>query len=155
MKVLLITFELVLILGGIVALSGIIAAKKPNAKAILDKLVPFQALIGIVLIVLSIVVVFYVGPLNVIKAIRPTPVPAMALLVGILAGIVLGALFAMPQIMAMTASNLSAHNKALELSQKIAPYQALIGMVAGAAGLLGLLYTTGIMNYAKAVGLNP
>lgn len=154
MKVLLIAFELLLILGGIVALSGIIAAKKPNAKAILDKLVPFQALIGIFLIVLSIVVLFYVGPINIMKSIRPTPVPAMALLVGILGAIVLGGLFAMPQIMAMTASNLSAHNKALELSQRIAPYQALIGMVVGGAGVLGLLYTTGIMNYAKHVGLN-
>ncbi len=154
MKILLLVFELLLILGGVLALSGLIVAKKPDAKAIIDKLVPFQALIGIGLIVMGLVVFLYVGPINAFKAIKYNPIPAMALLAGVFGGIVLGALFGMPQIASMIPGDSPAEHKAMELSQKVAPYQALIGIVAGGAGVIGLLYTLGIMKYADVVGLN-
>jgi hypothetical protein len=154
MKVLMLVFELLLILGGVVALSGLIVAQKPDAKAIIDKLVPFQALIGVGLLVMGIVVLLYVGPLNVFKAIKFNPVPGMATLAGIVAGIVLGALFGMPKIASMVPGDSPAEQKAMELSQKVAPYQALVGIVAAGAGVIGLLYTLGIMKYANVVGLN-
>ena len=37
----------VLILGGILAVSALLVAQKPNAQQMIDKLVPFQAIIGI------------------------------------------------------------------------------------------------------------
>src|SRR5258706_14920780 len=45
---------LLLILAGILAISGLILAKKPDAKPMIDKLVPFQALIGIAVLVLGL-----------------------------------------------------------------------------------------------------
>jgi hypothetical protein len=45
----------VLILGGILAVSALIVAQKPNAQQMIDKLVPFQAIIGVGLVVLGII----------------------------------------------------------------------------------------------------
>ena len=41
---------LVLLAGGLVGASNIIVAKRPNAKEVIDKLVPFQGVIGVVLL---------------------------------------------------------------------------------------------------------
>src|SRR6266478_5657478 len=46
---------LVLVLGGILALSALIVAQKPNAKEMIDKLMPFQTLIGVGLVALGII----------------------------------------------------------------------------------------------------
>ncbi|MGB1294479.1 MAG: hypothetical protein ACPG6V_03290 [Flavobacteriales bacterium] len=40
---------LIAIVGGLIAASGFIVSKKPNAKELLDKLTPFQGWIGVVL----------------------------------------------------------------------------------------------------------
>ncbi len=37
---------IVAILGGLIAASGLIVAKKPNAKELLDKLTPYQGCVG-------------------------------------------------------------------------------------------------------------
>jgi len=41
--------------GGILAASGFIVAQKPNAKELIDKLVPFQVTIGVAMLVLGLV----------------------------------------------------------------------------------------------------
>src|ERR1700760_2343505 len=46
---------IILILGGILALSALIVAKKPDAQRIIAKLAPWQTIIGIALIVLGII----------------------------------------------------------------------------------------------------
>ena len=46
---------IVLTLAGVLALSGMIIAQKPQAKDLIDKLVPFQGIIGVVLLVWGIV----------------------------------------------------------------------------------------------------
>jgi hypothetical protein len=153
MKVLVVVFELLLIVGGVVAMSGLIVAKKPDAKAMLDKLVPFQALIGVGLLLLAVIVFIASGPGALFHNIKPNPVPAMAMLAGILGGIVLGVLFGLPQL-ASAGGSLAAAQRAQELSQKIAPFQALIGIVAAGAGVVTLLYTLGIMKLAGSVGLD-
>ena len=151
MKAISIVFELLLIMGGIVGASALIVAQKPDAKAILDKLVPFQALIGVLLLAIGLVFFFMTGPLNAFKAISANPLPAAANLVGILVAVVLGFVFALPQIISITGQE----QRANELAQKIFPFQILLGLIAAACGVVGLLYTTGIMHFADAVGLAP
>ena len=46
------------ILGGLIASSSYIASKKPDAKELIDKLVPYQGIIGVVLLIWSIKNVF-------------------------------------------------------------------------------------------------
>ena len=45
---------IIAILGGLIAASSLIVSKKPNAKELLDKLAPFQGIIGVILLVSSI-----------------------------------------------------------------------------------------------------
>ena len=47
-------FSIIAILGGLIAASSLIIAKKPNAQELLDKLTPYQGWIGVVLLVWSI-----------------------------------------------------------------------------------------------------
>ena len=88
---------LLLIVGGILALSGIIVAKQPNAKDVIDKLVPYQAIIGVAMLVL--------GVLNLLRTIgvlftwiRVSPLYGLSWLTVIVASILLGFMFGMPQI---------------------------------------------------------
>ncbi len=47
-------FSIIAILGGLIATSSLIVAKKPNAQELLDKLTPYQGWIGVVLLFWSI-----------------------------------------------------------------------------------------------------
>src|SRR5262245_46779684 len=104
-----------LIVAGILALSGFIVAKKPDAKAMIDKLVPYQAFVGVGLLVLGVLYLILYG-LTFIKAISAAPIPAIVALAGIVSGIVLGALFGMPQIAKWIPGESNAEQKAVELS---------------------------------------
>ena len=46
--------SIIAIIGGIIAASSLIVAKKPNAQELLDKLTPYQGWIGVVLLIWSI-----------------------------------------------------------------------------------------------------
>jgi hypothetical protein len=152
MRVLGIAFELLLIVGGVVAASSLIVAKKPDAKAILDKLVPFQALIGLILLGFGIIYFVISGPISMIKSIKVEPLLGASNVGGVLVAILLGFVFALPQII-RAAPN--AEQRAHEMAQKILPFQLLLGLAAAACGVIGLLYNLGIMGIAKNVGLAP
>jgi hypothetical protein len=151
MRVIGIVFELLLIVGGILGASALIVAQKPNAKAIIDKLVPFQALIGGLLLILGVVFFIASGPVAMFKAISHTPLPAAAALGGVLVAIILGFVFALPQIISITGQE----QRAREIAEKIFPFQILLGLAAAACGVVGLLYSLGIMSIADKVGLAP
>ena len=46
--------SIIAILGGLIAASSLIVAKKPDAQELLDKLTPFQGWIGVVLLIWSV-----------------------------------------------------------------------------------------------------
>ena len=128
---------LLLILGGILAISGLIIAKKPDAKALIDKLSPYQAGLGVVLLVLGI---WYF--INYLEFLMHPFVWAIAGITawGMIASmILLGFMFGMPQIAKWIPGESPAEQKAMELSKKLVPYQTLIGLVGIASGLLALL----------------
>lgn len=136
-----------LIAAGILAISSLIVAKKPDAKALIDKLVPFQAFIGLGLLVF--------GLLNLIRAItsKPTifdilsaaPVIGLTALAVIVTSVLLGFMFAMPQIAKWLPGGSNAEQKGLELSQKLAPFQVVLGLVGIGAAVLWLLFRLRIL----------
>lgn len=146
-----IIFDVLLIFGGALGASALIVAKKPDAKAIIDKLVPFQALIGVLLLALGIVFFLASGPVAMFKAISVTPLPAVAGVGGVIVAVILGFVFALPQIVSITGQE----QRARELAEKIFPFQILLGLAAAACGVVGLLYALGIMGIADKVGLAP
>ncbi len=132
-----------LIVGGLLAISSLIVAKKPDAKATLDKLVPFQAGIGVALLALGI---FYlVTNLSVFKLFSIYPVLALTAVAMIFSAILLGFMFGMPQIAKWMPGEGGAEQKGMELSRKLAPFQVIIGLVGIGSSLLALLFNLRIL----------
>ena len=130
---------LVLIAGGILAVSSLIVAKKPDAQRLIDKLVPYQAAIGIALLALGLVnLLRRLGTLDFIF--RVNLLFGLALLTMCVTSILLGFMFGMPQISKWMPSESPAEQKGMELSKKLAPYQVILGLVGLAAALLMLFY---------------
>jgi hypothetical protein len=134
----------IVILGGILAVSGLIIANKPDAKQIIDKLTPYQALIGVAMIALSVISFFrLLGVLTDMFKLNFMWGLGVWCMIG--TGVALGALFGMPQIVKWIPGESSAEQKAMEFSQKVAPFQVLLGLVALAGGLIVLLFNLKIL----------
>jgi uncharacterized membrane protein YkgB len=136
---------LVLIVGGILAASGLIVAKKPEAKQLIDKLVPYQAIIGVALLVLGVLnLLRWLG--TVFSMISHIPLFGLSILTMIATSILLGFLFGMPQIAKWMPGQGGAEQKGMALSQKLAPFQGILGIIGIVAGLLMVLYRFGILS---------
>ena len=133
-----------LILGSILAISGLIIAKKPDAKALIDTLSPYQALIGVFMLATGIWWLLRWGS----ALVHVSNGLLAACIWGVIAvSILLGALFGMPQIAKWIPGESSAEQKALELSQKVAPYQVILGLIGLASALIYMLYRFSILHY--------
>lgn len=136
---------ILMIAGGILGVSGLIVAKKPNAKALIDKLVPFQAFIGVGLLALGIWALLNFGPINTFRILPHFPVLGIFAVTASWGSILLGFLFGMPQIAKWIPGESAAETKATELSKKLAPFQLILGAVVGVGGVIGLLLALGIL----------
>ena len=134
---------LLLIAAGILAASALIIAKKPSAAELINKLSPYQATIGVVLLAWNLYWFFHIGPGLLFKSLGS--LPGITLFAMIASGLVLGFMFGMPQIAKWIPGESNAEAKASQLAKKLAPFQILIGIVAIASGFLGLLYELRIL----------
>ena len=133
------------VLGGILAAATLIVSKKPDAKALIDKLTPYQALIGVGLAAVSLInFLRMLGGIS--DSLKINFLWGASLLAMIVSGFLLGALFGMPQIAKWIPGESSAEQKALELSKKVAPYQVLLGVIAMVSSLVTLLYMFKILS---------
>jgi len=132
------------VLGGILAAATLIVSKKPDAKRLIDKLVPYQAGIGVGLMAVSLI--NFLRMLDVLGAIlRWATLSGVAFLAMVGTGFLLGALFGMPQLVKWIPGESTAEQKALEWSRKVAPYQVVLGLVSLGASLIALLYMLRIL----------
>ena len=134
-------FALLLICAGLLGASSLIVAKKPNAARIIESLMPFQALIGAGTLVLGIIALLRWGPRALFDIAKVFPLMGASMLGGVLCGILLGFMFAVPLMGRLGAGQ----QRAAELAEKVAPWQLLIGLVAIAAGVLLILFRSGIL----------
>lgn len=143
-------FALLLIFAGILGASALIVAKRPNAAGIIESLMPFQALIGAGALVLGLVQLVRWGPKNLLEITKVAPIMGAAMLGGVICGILLGFMFAVPLMGRLGAGQ----QRAAELAEKVAPWQLLIGLAAIAAGVLLLLFRSGIIppNFSNSIG---
>jgi hypothetical protein len=134
---------LILIAGGILAAASLIVAKKPNAKDLIAKIAPYQATIGIILLVSGVWTLIrmlsWFGWLF-----RMSPLFGTAVMANIAASILLGIMFGMPIVAKMSAEGAA---KGEEFAKKLAPYQVLIGLVGIGAGLVDILFWLGILGW--------
>ena len=133
-----------LILGGILGISGLIVAKKPDAKELIAKLQPFQAVIGIALLIFGIYNVLHI--MDFIRVMSVLPLLGAMALGAVVSAIVLGILFGMPMVARMSASGAA---KGEEIGRKLAPFQTIFGIIALVTGIYWMLVTLGILNPFK------
>ena len=134
-------FALALIAAGLLGASGLILAKRPNAANIINSLLPFQAIIGATTLVLGIISLLRWGPKALLDITKAFPFMGASMLGGVVSGILLGLMFAVPLMGRLGAGQ----QRAAELAENIAPWQLMIGIVAMAAGVLLLLFRSGIL----------
>jgi len=130
-----------LILGGILGISGLIVAKKPDAKELIGKLQPFQAFIGLALLIFGVYNILHI--MDFIRVLSVLPILGVMAIGAVVSAIVLGILFGMPMIAKMSAGGAA---KGEELGKKLAPFQTIFGIVALVTGVYWMLVTLGIIN---------
>ena len=123
-----------LILGGILGISGLIVAKKPDAKELIGKLQPFQAFIGIALLIFGVYNAIHI--VDFFKILSVLPVLGIMAIGAVTSAIVLGILFGMPMVAKMSAGGAA---KGEELGKKLAPFQTIFGIIALVTGIYWML----------------
>src|SRR5665647_2339043 len=122
-------WPLILIAGGILGCAGLIVAKKPDAKELIGKLQPFQAGIGVALLIFG--VWNLLDAVRLISIISMLPVTVIVAWAAVGSAIILGIMFGMPMVAKLSAAGAA---KGEEMGKKLAPYQTLVGLVAIGAG---------------------
>lgn len=126
------------ILGGALAASAFILAKKPDAKAIMDKIAPYQGIIGIVLFGLGaywlIMTILHIGELS------AAPVWLVRALAGTLVSVALGILLAFALLSQyLLGGSEEAKKKADDLRAMLVTYQIPLGFVGIGLGIWNLI----------------
>lgn len=136
---------LLLIAGGLLGASGLIIAKKPDAKELLNKLVPYQAGIGVGLLGLGLFTLLrWIGSLGMFF--KAAPLFGVALYGSCFVGMALGFFFGMPLIAKWIPGDSPAEEKAETMAKKLAPFQTILGIAGIVCGLLLVLYRMNVLN---------
>ncbi len=140
---------LVLILGGVLALSALIVAKHPDAQRIVAKLTPWQTIIGIVLIVLGVINFVKIVPHISGDAFVKNLIVVAAELVVCGGSVVLGSMLGMNQILEWIPSQ-QGKQKFYNLIQQVFVFQLLVGIVCLAGAIAHFLYRFGLLKFITA-----
>ncbi len=136
----------ILLVGGLLAMAGLIISKKPEAKELYNKLLPYQAGIGVAMISL--------GVLNMITT--PTLLDSFdmmgkALLTGLIVllsmvcEVLVGFLLGFGLIAKWIPGETPAEEKAAEVQQKLIKFQTPLGAVSIGTGVMLLLLRFGVI----------
>ena len=127
------------IVGGLIAASGLIVSKVPNAKDALNKLLPYKAAIGAAMLGCFV--------LNMIELkFNPFAMFGISMLLGItvaaivITQLLLGFTMGFGMIAKWIPGESNAEEKAAGIQKKLMPFEAIFGLVAIASGVLGLLF---------------
>ena len=134
---------LLLIVAGILAISGLIISKKPEAKALIDKIVPFQGFIGVGLIALAVIFLFgWMSKMDVLSKVGDHygQLFPLTIYIGTVVAAGLGFLFGMPLIAKWIPGETPAEQKAIEMQKKLAAFSTIVGIVGLVFGVLMIYY---------------
>jgi hypothetical protein len=137
-----ILLALLLIAAGALAIPALIAAKQPNAKEMLDKLVPFQGIIGIILLLMGLYLLFVDVLSSTFSVLRfISPIGSIIYMLGILVSIALGLLLGYGLIKKYALSkNADASRSGDMMMAKLARIQAPLGIAGIALGVFLLIW---------------
>lgn len=130
-------FILLLIVAGVLGAASLIIQKKPDARELIAKLVPFQGIIGIVLLIFSLIWLIRILPA---LGYMFSSLVGLLLFLSILVGIVLGFLLGYGLINQYVLSkNAGAAAGGAGVQASLAKYQGPLGIIAILLGLWMLI----------------
>ena len=130
---------IITIIGGILAASGFIIAKKPNAKELIDKIVPYQGWIGVVMFFWGIWEI--IGCLRLISLLSKFPLRWIFWMLSGVADLGVGFILGFALISKYALSkDATALAKGQELRGKLVKVQVPLGFLAIVMGLLYLVF---------------
>ena len=129
MDISLIIFGLLAIIAGALAASNVVIEKLPNMKQYLEKMIPYQAVIGIVAMVLSVMRTFDVFSGKEVLFTK------LLILCCVAATSVVGFLLGFPMVQQWIANDEKSKEKAEGVRKKLAPYQVICGLIAIGTGV--------------------
>ncbi len=132
---------IVLFVGGVLAASGFIIAKKPDAKQHIDKLVPFQGAIGVALLVLGVINILQGALTGSLRLLEYSLLWGLVGLAFLACQIGIGFLLGFGLIAKWMPGEGGAEKKGAELQQKLMKIQAPLGLVAIGLSILMLVQT--------------
>lgn len=133
-------FALLLIVAGILAASALIIKNQPNARDLIAKLVPFQGIIGIILLLWALVLLLFNVLPNLGLLFQYVPLTALLLLLTLLVAIALGFLLGYGLIAQYALNkNAGAANSGEAARLKLAPIQGILGLLGIGLGLWMLI----------------
>jgi hypothetical protein len=132
---------LAVLAAGILAISGLILAKKPNAKEIFDKVIPYQGFLGVGLLVLGILDL--VSNLKLfLDVLKVAPLHGIVAIAFVLSEVLLGFLFGMPLIAKWIPGDGPAEQRAVAMQKRVAGFSTLIGVIGIVTSVLFILWFT-------------
>jgi hypothetical protein len=131
-----------LIVAGILAASGFIISRKPDAKQLIDKIVPFQGFLGVGLLVWGIIdTIRVITHLKEIGDMASTyPLFTISVYAGVASEVLLGFLLGMPLIATWIPGESAAEQRAMDMQKKVVPYQTILGFIGIVAAVFLLYY---------------
>jgi len=129
MNISLIIFGLLAVVAGALAASNIIIERLPNAKQYIEKMVPYQAIIGVIAMILSVLKIF-----DVFTA-KEGFFTNVIILGCVAATAIVGFLLGFPMVQQWIASDEKSKEKAEGIRKKLLPYQVIAGLVGIGAGI--------------------
>lgn len=127
-------FALLLIIAGVLAASSLIIQKQPNARDLIAKIVPFQGIIGIILLLWALI-----NLIRVLSILSPLfqyfPLTGLLLLATLLVAIALGFLLGYGLIAQYALKNTSAAQGGQSALSKLTPIQIPLGILGIVLGI--------------------
>jgi len=131
-----------LIVAGILAASGFIISRKPDAKQLIDKIVPFQGFLGVGLLVWGVIdtirVITHLKEIGDMGSVYP--LYSINVYAGVASEVLLGFLLGMPLIATWIPGESAAEQRAMEMQKKVVPYQTILGFIGIIAAVFLLYY---------------
>lgn len=129
-----IVFGLLAIIAGALAAANIVIEKLPNTKEYIEKMIPYQAVIGAVALVLSVLKLLDAF------ALKMDNFSLIINLCCIASTAIVGFLLGFPMVQQFMANDENSKAKAEEIRKKLSAYQVIAGLVALGSGVYVLLY---------------
>lgn len=129
-----IVFGLLAIIAGALAAANIVIEKLPNTKEYIEKMIPYQAVIGAIALVLSVLKLLDAF------ALKMDNFSLIINLCCIASTAIVGFLLGFPMVQQFMANDENSKAKAEEIRKKLSAYQVIAGLIALGSGVYVLLY---------------